>query len=188
VETQTKRGMMTARKEEFSSSLTWPEDAKRNCENTSRPSRRCVPTWKLTSCTQSSVCPRMMSCHVQRRRGSSCASRSLKGWTKPCTPLSNMRSTSTPRFTSSRQPLTTTGGCRPILSTTTGAKQSRAGLRRSSASGQTDRVGMRCRALPRRASGSNMREQENSARRSGYKLSSIRRWIAKSLSPNSNRD
>jgi hypothetical protein len=185
--TQTRQRMVNARKEEIFSSPTWPGAASRNCANTSRPSRRCVPTWKSTSCTRFSVCPTEMPCHARRRCGSSCASPSLKVWTRPCTPLSNMRSTSTPRFTSFRQPSTSKEGCPPTPSTTTGAKQSRASLRRSSASGQTERAGTRCRAPPRRASGSNMKEQENSARRSSYKHLSIRRWIGKSLSPSSDR-
>lgn len=180
--------MVNAVKEESSSSVTWAGAAKRNCGNTSNLLQRCGPTWRSMSYTRSSACLRMTARHAQRRCDSSCASPSLKDLTGPCMPRSNMRSTGTPRFTSSRQPLTSKGGCRPTRSTTTEARQSRDGLRRSSASGQTDRAMTRCRAPPRRASGSNTSEPENSARCSDYKPSSTWRWIAKSLSPNSNRD
>ena len=177
--TQTKRRMVNAGKEEISSSPTWPGAARRNCENTSRPLRLCGQTWRSTSCTQSSVCLRMTRCHAQRRCSSSCALSGLKDWTGPCTPRSNMRNTSTLKFTLLRQQLTSTGGCLPTPSTTTRPKQLPDSLRRSSASGQTDRAGTRCRALPHRASGSNTSEQENSARRSGYKPLSTQHWTAK---------
>jgi hypothetical protein len=183
--TQTKRRMVNAGTEEISSSLIWPGAAKRNCANTSRLLRSCGQTWRSTSYTRFSVCLTMMSCHAQKGCGSSCASPSLEVWIGVCTPQSNMMNTSTPKFTSSRQQLTSTGDGPPTPLTMTRAKQSPDSLRRSSASGQTKQAGTRCLAPPRRVSGSNMKEQENSARRSGYKPLSIRRWIAKSLSRNS---
>lgn len=185
MKTRTKQGMANARKEGISSSPTRLGAARWNCANTSRPSRRCAPTLRSTSSTRSSACPAVMSCPEQRRRGSSCASLSLKGWTGPCTPRSNTTSTITPKFTLLRRGLTSTGGCRPTHSTTTRVRPLPGSWRRSSVSARTGRAGMLCPAPRRRASGSSTKGPGGSARRSDFKRSSTQCWMTRSLSPNS---
>lgn len=169
-------------------SLTCPGAAKKNCVSILRLLQRCDQTLKSMSCTESSVCRRKMFCRARRRCGSSCASQSLKVWTGRCSRQSNTTNMSTLKFTSARQPSTSKGDYRQIPSTTTRVKQSPASLRRSSASSQTGRVETRCSALPHRASGSSTSGRESSADRAGFKPSSIRHWIVKSRSLNSNKD
>jgi len=185
-----KQETLNANKGENSSLLTWPGAAKKSCANTSRLWQHCGLKSKLTSCMESSASRRKMSCHARRRCRSPCASQSLKVWIERCSLLSNTkrRSISTQRFTSSPRPLTLREGYRRTPSTTTGAKQSPASLRRSSASSLTGRAGMRCRAPRRRASGSSTSGPESSAGRSDFKLSLIRGWTATSRSLNSRRD
>jgi hypothetical protein len=179
---------LTMRNEANCLSPTWPGAAKKSCTSILKLLRRCDQTLKSMSCTEFSVCRRKMFCRARRRCESCCASQSLKVWTGRCSRQSNTTSMSTLKFTSSRQPSTSKGGCRRIPSTMTKVKQSPASLRKNSISSQTGRVETRCNARPHRVSGSSMSGRENSADRSGFKPSSIRRWIVKSRSLNSNRD
>ena len=169
-------------------SRTWPGAAKKNCASTLKLLQRCDQMLKSMSCTESSACRKKMFCRPRRRCESSCASPSLKVWTERCSRQSNTTSMSTLKFTLSRQPLTSKGGCRRIPSTTTKVKQSPASLRRNSASSQTGRVETRCSALPHRVNGSSTSGRENSADHSDFKPSSIRRLTVTSRSLNSNRD
>jgi hypothetical protein len=181
--------MLSGSKEVSCLSRTWPGAAKKNYASILMLWQRCDQMSKSMSCMESSVCRRKMFCRARRRCESCCASPSLKVWTERCSQqLSTRKNISTLKFMLSRQQSTSRADCRQIPSTTTRARVSRGSLRRNLASSQTSRVETRCSALPHRASGSSTSVRENSADRSGFKPSSIRRWIVKSRSPNSNRD
>jgi hypothetical protein len=169
-------------------SPTWPGAAKKNCASILTLWQRCDQMLKSMSYTESSACRKKMFCRPRRRCESCCASPSLKVWTEQCSRQSNTTNISTQKSMSSRQPSTSKGDYRQIPSTMTKVKQSPASLRRSSASSQTGRVETRCSVLPHRASGNSTSVRESSADRSGFKPTSIQRWIVNSLSLNSNRD
>ena len=183
--------MRLSRNKEANCSLpTWQGTAKKNCLNIVKPCRRYALMSKLMSYTSSSVCLKKICCHEILRRGSSCVSLSLKGWTRQCMPQSSMtkKGIDTQRFTLFLQPSTLKEDCCLIPSTTTNVNQWHACWKKSLTFSLTNLAEKLCDVLPRRASGSSMSGQESSAVRLDFKRLLIRRLIVKLPSRTSKRD